>query len=842
MAEIKSILKGMDQLPESAWGQIGTGSSSLSAAALYEYGKMRLLHQGGGVDVLPVYWGKATFSSNDPVWGVEFDWVKDLISERRFEFVFRFDLLPDVILVDGQIRWTRVKSETSIDKVIFSYIPQKPGPVKLTFIKDASYRKPEMADKGIRFGDLTGCLIREQCGPVEYKSYDLLPELICTEVTPVLTDRDFADERLVEPDLTPIPQVSWQTMPVKVINETVDSYWPNIAHFTTEPSDQSIKHLIDTIPILEANGVDGMMLYHLTDDLLDALADSQLRSFLVATCSAGEWWGPCGSDIHVSRPQYQMGLDICNRLQDRIDDCHVYIWFPEIDERQRDLLSSPEIKESIQQSKHGLGSLQVDDTTDNEFWVVDLFAEHNRRWKEEYWNKITDPTRATAVYQAGNQFMVTGLKDGGSDMTVNKAIFRGCINTTIAAGRGTMKAHGQPHGYDYDPHSWHFRMNHHPDEWKQGIKAYLHAGCSFLFHEGALLRRDHDGLVKTTQTGKAFFETVRYARTHPSVGKQVVKMAGMQGSGDHTRCYLPRFMPQCATEFGHPADWMDLRFSDWNLLDVFFPKLGDWTVGNYERMMTGTPYGPLDIIPWDTDYEVIKDYDFVFLLGTNGCTSRQFDIFTRYVEDGGTMVLSLGQLRRQEVVPRRIISGDLKYFAGIHVDLETEEVTEDTAKVIYRFNDSAKLLVNKVGKGRVYLFTTNNLTCMGQQQPSKILIELACQSRFVDFEPFCDWLEIMTSRKGKALSLCVFNHGQIGFPSGNGPQSGPWNGTISVDLEKLDMTDKNVVVRKVIDAYKLCPVKADVVGRTIVFKETVECFSEFVIAPEKMLKDWFNAL
>ena len=824
------------------WGRIGNGDPNIAASALYEYGKIRLLHQENNVKSLPIYWGKTTFTCKDDIWGVEFEWVKDLIAGNRFVFIFIFEILPDIILADGNIVWQSTQNEAARGKVIFSYVPDKSGPVTISFLKDASYSEPNIADNGIRFGDFTGCLKLNTCEPVKYESYNKLSSLTRTTVTPVLTNRDYFEEALVEPDFSPLPKVKWRTMKVDVLNETLDAYLPDLAHYTKQACPEHIQNLIDTIPLLEANGINGMMLYHLTGELLEALAKSSLRSFIVETCSAGEWWGPCGSDTHCTRPQYSMGLDICNRLLDRIGDCHVYVWFPEIDERQRDLFRSPEWKAKLEHNQHGLGSINYDDTTDNEFWKTEKMAEANCRWKKEYWEKLNDPERVTAIYQAGNPFMIADFKNAGSDMTVNKSIFRSCFNTTVAAGRGTMKAHEQPHGFDYDPWSWRFRMNHHPNEWKQGLKVYLHAGCSFLFHEGTLFRRDTKGQMKPTETGQAFCETIRYARQHPTVGKQIAKMAAMQGSGDHTRHLLPRFMPQCAVEHGHPADWFQLSYSDWSLLDIFFPNMGNWIVGNMERLMTGTPYGPLDIIPCDTTFEYMKEYDFVFIIGTNGCTPQQLDAFTQYVENGGTLVLALGQLKRKEIIPRRIITGDLEHFAGVTVDLETEAVNVKTATVLHRFDNGSSLLLNRVGKGKVYLFTTNTLTTMGEVLPRNILQELATKANFTSFEPFSDWLEIMVNRKGQAVSLCIFNHGQIGFPSGNGSKTPVWHGTISIDYRKLGLSE-DIIVKKVEDGYKLCDIPAEVINGRIVFEETVDCFAEFVLGPKNQLEqDWLGGL
>jgi len=807
-------------------------------SVLYEYGQIDLLHQGGGVTAPPLVWGKTTFQGTDAVWGVAVDWVKDLLANRQFTFIFRFDELPDLILADRHIVWSRSRDMANGGKVIFSYVPDRDGPARLAFLKDRRYRPDDQPSGGIRFAEFSACLDRGPAEPVACDTYDQLDSLTVTKIPPLLVNRDYFQAPLVEPDLTPVAPQPYPTMDVVIVHEGIESYLPAIAVYSNA-SPQAVRHQIDLIPILEAAGIDGVHLYHLPDELLEALANSKLRAFIVPTCGAGEWWGPCGSESHATRPQYAAGLTMANRLLDRIDDCRVYIWFPEVEDRERDLFKSPAMKNKMAQVQFGRGTVRYDDTTDNEFWVERTIVEANRKWKDELWNRLNDPARCTAIYQAGNPFAVAHFAAGGAEMTVNKAIFRGCFNATVAAGRGAAKAHNLPHGFDYDPWSWRFRMNHHPLEWRQGLRVYLHAGAKFLFHEGTLFRRDADGRVKPTETGREFCDAARYARRHPTLGPQIVKMAAMHGAGEWSHLRLPRFMPQLQQDI-NPPDWEVLRYRDWKLLDVFFPKIGGYMSGRFDRLMTGTPYGPLDVIPWDTPLETMKDYEFVCALGSNGCVPRQLETFIRYAETGGRLVLALGQLRDQSLEPRQIIQADLRPLAGVIVDPQTNRVTLDGGEIIHRFPDGSMIVRHRPGRGEVILFTTYALTTLGEDQPRRILRQLGERARFVQFEPFSDWLEVMANRKGRSVCLSLFHHGQIGFPSGTGQKDPPWQGTVRIDLAKLGL-DADVIAKRVENGCTLADAPARIENNQLVFQPTIDLFAEFVLGPADRVEHDFYA-
>jgi len=832
----------MDNLTDKGeeWGRIGDESPDCSPDLLLEYGQLILLHQGGGVNAVPLVWGRSRFTSADAVFGIAFDWVKELIAGEQFVFFFRFDALPDLILADGKVVWRRTRDFASGGKTIVPYVPQQSGPVRLAFIKDRRYRAPEYAADAIHTANLAGCRHMGKAEhTVDYEKYDLLNTLIETRPEAVLTNRDYFTAPLEEPNMKPLPAVDYPTMKLDILHELVEAYLPQAAYYITMPTPEQIRHQIDLIPLLEAAGISGMHLYHLTDELLEALANSKLRAFIVPTCSAGEWWGPCGGESHITRPAYEKGLTLCNRLLDRIDNCHVYIWFPEIEDRENDLFKSPKWKARMNQPNVGVGALPYNDMTDNEFWKEEEVRKANLDWKRELLEKINDPVRVTCIYQHSNPFAPAHSAAAGADMTVNKNIFRGCFNVTVAAGRGTKKTHHHPHGFDFDPWSWRFRMNYHPLEWRQGLMVYLHAGADFLFHEGTLFRRDVDGRVKPNAAGVEFCHAARYARRHPAIGSPVVKIAAMHGSGEYHHCLLPRFWPQIPNDL-HSADWCELRYRDWRLLDVFFPGTVGETRGNLSRLMTGTPYGPLDVIPWDTAVDDLQGYDFVFMPGSNGCDHAQLENLTNYVRCGGTLVMALGQLAGKSLEPRRPLQSDFTELAGISVTPDTWNVTVHDAEVLHRFPEGSQLLRHRWGKGQTYLFTTSTLTTLGEEQPRKLLEQLGRNSSFVSFTPFSDWLEVMVSRKGETVGLSLFNHGQIGFPSGNGPKTPVWQGRITLDLAKLDLPS-NVEVKTVIDGCRLDAVAAEIAEGKLNVDVEIDCFRELVIGPaERLESDWYG--
>jgi len=98
----------------------------------------------------------------------------------------------------------------------------------------------------------------------------------------------------------------------------------------------------------------------------------------------------------------------------------------------------------------------------------------------------------------------------------------------------------------------------------------------------------------------------------------------------------------------------------------------------------------------------------------------------------------------------------------------------------------------------------------------------------------------MANRKGRSVSLCLFNHGQIGFPSGNGPKTPPWTGTIRIDLKRLDLPE-DVLIKMVENGCRLNDLASNVTDGKLAFETTVDRFAEFVIGPVTgMADDFFN--
>jgi len=820
------------------WGQLSDYGPVANPSVLYDYGKITLLHQGAGVRSGPIHWGTTTFTGTDPIWGLSFEWPKPLLGRQEFIFVFKFDWLPDLVLAGQNILWTRGRDGAPNGRVALSYAPAVDGPVTLSFLKDARFRPADVTDSGIRFAGGAGCLRLGPAEPVEYPTYSELAHLSRTLPEPILVNRDYFTSPLFEPDLASIDKPPYPTMDVVVLHETLEAYLPQFPSRLHAPAPEHINRIIDTLPILQANGFSGLIVYHLTDDLLEALAASSLRHFIVETCSAGEWW-LSRQGVYINRERLELGLDVCNRLQKRMPDAKIYFWFAELEDREFYLFQGPLAPTTDSgQVQDDAGTFRYDDA-DNEFWREDALAQANRQWKADLWKKIHDPNRAVAVYQAGSPLAITRFKNAGADLTMNKAIFRGAFNITVAAARGTARAHHLPVGLDYDPWTWEFRMTHHPDEWRQGWLVYLHTGANFIYHEGTLFRRDADGRIKPTETGRRVCELARYARRHPIVGKPIVKMAAVKGVGECNDVIVPKFMPQLPFG-GDPSGWVHHRFRDFNLLDLFFPHFGNVLVGNLQRFMTGTPYGPLDIVPGDIHLTDLQNYDFAFVLGSNGCDEHQLQTFTDYVRGGGSLVLALGQVRGKTLEPRRVIRSDLTELAGVTVEPATGRVTVRSAEIVHRFPDDSLVLHHRFGKGETFLFSTNTLTSLGEDRPRNILRALAEKSAFLRMDPADDWIELQANRKGQTVSLCLFNHGRVGFPSGQGSKTAPWQGTVTVDLEKLNLP-VGAILKQVRNANHLTDHPFSTTNTRLSFQTTLDYFTEFVLGPpDRIDPDWFG--
>ncbi len=825
------------------WGKL-VDEGPASSPTLLEYGLMTLLSSDGEVDFNYPHWGYTRFQCSAEIWGVEFTWPKNLEAQVEYIFIFKFEQIPDVILLNGAMVWKRLQNEAPNGKVLFRYISEEPQAATLSFIRHTRYSAGRNS-AGLIFSPHAACYRQGAAKkiPPHYPRADWYGKLKKHTPPALFHNTPYDTAPLFALPNAPLPVLNSNGMAVEIYHETIEAYLPRAAARQQEISAQQEQFLLDLIVILEQQSIDGLALYHLTPKLLHALRNSRIRRFIVTVGSLGDHW-LCRNGNYIQRHHYETGIAMVNQLLDAMPDAQVTVWFPEVEDREYNYFQSPDFDEyrrAEEECAAIFGTSSYNDFSDNEFWRESCLNFQHRQWKTQMWKRFSDPRRVVAAYQSANPFAIAHFKASGSDLTVSKAIFRDNFNVVLASARGTARVHNQPMGLDYDPWSWQVRMNHTPEEWLQGLMLYLHGGCQFLFHEGTLFRRDPtDGCLKANACGLAFLQAVRYARCHPPVGETVVKIAAMHGSGDCDPVIQPRFKPQLPMD-ETPADWVAMRYQDYGLLDVFFPKLGGYMSGNLQRLMTGTPYGPVDIVPYDARYEHLKAYQLLFILGSNGCDEAQKAALEEFVRNGGILIFALGQLRGKSRNPRRLIASDFVKLAGVRVDLDTEELTVVDAELLAEYPGEIKLLHHEYGLGQSYCVSSGTLSCCAQNSIRELLHDWGRKLMWVKFIPGNDFLEWIPGRCGlHTLSLTLFHHGRIGFPGGLGPRQAPWHGSVEINRNELYFGE-DLAVKLVQTDFTLQELPFTLQGDVLVLELTVDRVCELVIGRAGDLQnDWLH--
>ncbi|OGV53008.1 MAG: hypothetical protein A2X49_11335 [Lentisphaerae bacterium GWF2_52_8] len=111
----------------------------------------------------------------------------------------------------------------------------------------------------------------------------------------------------------------------------------------------------------------------------------------------------------------------------------------------------------------------------------------------------------------------------------------------------------------------------------------------------------------------------------------------------------------------------------WN---VFFPRrniTGDY----YNRYISGTPYGPVDIISFSgrLDFNfLLKNYKTLIFSGWNTCSEEQYSLISEYVSKGGRVFISIPHLSKNETrnygsysVSELVNGGNFSELCGVKI-------------------------------------------------------------------------------------------------------------------------------------------------------------------------------
>lgn len=171
--------------------------------------------------------------------------------------------------------------------------------------------------------------------------------------------------------------------------------------------------------------------------------------------------------------------------------------------------------------------------------------------------------------------------------------------------------------------------------------SYMH-GSSHLNTEEALWTDEYAN-DRYTESGKQHLyaqnRMLDYIETHSRRGELKSHIAVFQGRN-------------CSWKsFGRTSMWSQ-KGDKWafgkanesfDLLQLFYPdNIIDWC--GPEGWFTSTPYGTVDLLPVEAKEEVLQSYRALVFLGWNTYEADDFRRITRYVEAGGTLILSAAHL------------------------------------------------------------------------------------------------------------------------------------------------------------------------------------------------------
>jgi hypothetical protein len=438
----------------------------------------------------------------------------------------------------------------------------------------------------------------------------------------------------------------------------------------------------------------------------------------------------------------------------------------------------------------------------------------------------------------------------------------------VANARGSAFAYDKEYGFDNDCWERCYWHAFHPDEVMQNLQTYFHGGGQYILDEISVITKQ--GML--TSLGRTWFEFIRWAKLHPERGVQQVKIAIMRGLADEwTRACGPSTSWESANE-AHEVTRHDY-FTDYNLLNIFFNNFGNYYRTFPDRQSTGNSYGPVDFIPWDTPSNKLQNYKLIVYLGKANCMdNKQYENLKKYVEDGGVLTMAVGQLKDDN---GKFIKDDLSDLFGVKINggfTVKENPVWDREKMTWNFPEGKKkyiqlkttlpqteifcrlknsdpyVVLNRLGKGKAYLFATEYLTEFDDATATRLLIPECEKIKNVTFSPESSWLEYMVQKKGNCYVLPMFNHGNVGFPSGNGRKNGTWQGKVSLTLSKFEFPAgtrlavyESIYVPNEKLPYKL--VKIDSVQDThfLEFNLDIDKFSEIVIGPENKVKEEYFA-
>lgn len=824
---------------------------------MFWYGFVRVVKRGCTVD----FWkknstdfrvqGKLAKDADRGVFGARVDWHRPLERGYIYTFTLKCDSPPDYVLAGDRVVWRRERDyHDRQGHVIFTYAPEQDGPISLYFLRRAGRESETLdLDSGYKNG-LYSTRRKLKGQPPDYERADAEfttmrnPGITCRLVPRYSQEPVGASEvPVVEPDY---PTADFDVVARQLIHYGYPDFYRYLdtygiqygVHGGRTPSGGRLNRL----PTLKGAGLRHITLF-------------PVRPRNGELVNRNPHWS---AEEMTDEELIDRTAREAKKWLDLVNGGRVFFQFQEIESLLggwgKHVRRSPSLRH--------LGHTNLNEKTVQEVWRLQFRALRD----------FMDTLRSRAG--GGERVKTLALNDraalhgayayhSGADVLVKKQIHRQNVNVLVSNARGNARAYGKEFGLDCDSWDRCTWYSYHPDELTQVMRVYFHSGARYMLDEmstvandrGAGDRLEGEGI---TPIGRAWLRFTRYAHTHPKRGRQSVNIGIMRGLGDMWHTVAGPSSSWESTHYKKRVNGQNY-LTDFNLLDVLFAAYGRYWRCSTDRLCTGAPYGPVDMLPWDAPAPELKRYRVIALLGVNAATERQLRRIDNFVRSGGVFLCAAGHLENEA---GEFVRGNLKDLFGVQITgrktLQQDgrerpyvglSPVSGGAGVVERLPNGDPLLVrNRRGEGASYLFSGEHVSEFGGELPRRVLRRECRRVRRVAFSPAYDRLEYMVQRRDGLCILPVFNHGNVGFPSGK-TRKGPWQGTVRLHLDRCAGLDGELAAYAVDYGtpdgharYALRRLKASRQDGILSMEVRVNDFRELVIGPAGSVQErYFNA-
>lgn len=790
------------------------------------------------------FWIRAKSKNlNEPgIIGVNVPWRVNLDPGYKYFFTLVSDSLPDYILVNNKKVWNRQDGYfDKLGQISFSYIPSIQEPANISFINEITGKEQKLIDlnKGL-FSNRLYCTRAKFEGVTPEYIVNALPgHTTFTGINPFIACKQLNSFGLdpVEYEDKPLTLPGYAAQDMLMFPLPKFFLKPGLYNHIKEFGIRGV--LANGRPIEKLEVYKNLGIKHI-DFYVGTIKDKNGTYSSASVNMSGVLESNLEENIKSALPE------LANEWLGMVPDGSISILFHEVNDIFGNWSRDIHLSKLAERPEYAnIGSVSVPDAFRMHFrYLNGMISEIKSKVKPELRNRV----KIMFLYDHG-AYNGAYIFNSGADVFINKQIHRQSVNIVVANARGNAGAFGKEYGFDCDTWDRCFYHSYHPDEAAQIMKVYYHAGGKYLFTEMSTTTRDDSGV---TALGKEWLDFIKYANRHPLRGTQQVKIGIMRGFDE----WMVAASPSSSWESEHRIkEIMGQNYlTDFNLLNLVFSNFGRYDLTSTDRLCTGTPYGPVNMLPWDASGDVMKKYGIIMLLGVNNMDAKQLSNLREYVKNGGVLFMAAGHLKNEK---RNYPETDISNLFGVKINGEkyfsgkpytSVSLTGKEAQILSRLENQDPLVVmNKYGNGECYLFTGEHVTEFGVEVPANIIRPKLENVKWISFSPVSDRMEYMVQKKGSLSVFSLFNHGNIGFPSGNGLKSGPWTGTLKISTALLDLKNVKAEAFKVIyreqneDPFSLEKLNIENIGNELVIRTDVDRFSEIVIGPEgEVQKGYFN--